>query len=100
MPGKRKSARWPFADPPNVVTISLRDIMEGRRPILFVQHDEDGMWVFTDGRDAPHEDDAVVLGLGCVVHLDQSIVELADLPLGWRAWRDDAQMPWQREPAN
>jgi hypothetical protein len=45
---------WPFADPPNLRTFSLRDIMEGRRPILFVQHDEDdGCWQFTDGRDNP-----------------------------------------------
>jgi hypothetical protein len=92
--------KWPFADPPNVATICLRDIMRGRRPILFVQHDEDdGCWQFTDGRDSPNPDDGVVLSLDCVLNLDPSIAELADLPLGWRAWRDDVNHPWQRGPA-
>jgi len=94
------SSDWPFADPPNTTTISLRDIMEKWRPILFVQHDEGGCWQFTDGRDAPQPKDAVVLGLGCVLGLDSTIAELADLPHGWRAWRDDAHEPWQREPAD
>ena len=94
------SKEWPFADPPNVATISLRDIMKRRRPILFVQHDgDDGCWQFTDGRDSPDPADGVVLGLDCVLSIDPSIAELADLPLGWRAWRDDVTQPWQREPA-
>jgi hypothetical protein len=90
---------WPFDDPPNVATISLRDIMEMKCPILFVSHDEDdGMWQFLDGRDAPQEKDAVVLCLEEVLSLDPTIRELADLPLGWRAWRDDIRQKWQREP--
>jgi hypothetical protein len=94
-----KNDNWPFDDPPDVATISLRDIMERKRPILFVSHDaDDGMWQFTDGRDAPDADDAVVLGLGCVLELDPSIAELADLPFGWRAWRNDVREPWKREP--
>ena len=90
---------WPFTDPPNLATFALRDIMEGRRPILYVSHDEDGDWQFTDGRDSPQSKDAVLLGLGCVLELDASIAELADLPSGWRAWRDDVNDPWQREAA-
>ena len=90
---------WPFDDPPNVATFSLRDVMEGRRPILLVTHDaEDGAWQFLDGRDNPDPDDAVVLSLDCVLSIDASIAQLADLPLGWRAWRDDVKQPWQREP--
>jgi len=95
----KRRRKWPFADPPDVATMTLRDIMEGHRPILHVQHDaDDGMWGFTDGRDDPDADDCVILGLDCVLGLDPSIAELADLPLGWRAWRDDVNGPWQREP--
>jgi hypothetical protein len=93
------TADWPFDDPPNVATISLRDIMERRRPILLVTHDaDDGMWQFLDGRDAPDPADGVVLSLDCVLGLDPTIAELADLPVGWRAWRGDVNQPWQREP--
>ena len=92
---------WPFADPPNVATVSLRDIMEGRRPILYVKHDAtDGGWQFLDGRDNPDTDDAVVLGLGTVLDLDPSIAMLADLPPGWRAWRVSVDQPWHVEPAD
>jgi hypothetical protein len=91
--------KWPFADPPNVATIALRDIMEGRAPILIVSHDaDDGMWQFLDGRDSPDPDDAVILSLDCMLGLDPSIAQLADLPLGWRAWRDAVNLPWKREP--
>ena len=96
----KRHQEWPFRDPPNVATISLRDIMEGRRPILLVGHDaDDGMWQFLDDRDNPDPNDAVVLSLDCVLGLDPTIAELADLPLGWRAWRDGVNQPWQREPA-
>lgn len=94
-----KRKKWPFDDPPNVATISLRDIMERRAPILLVSHDaDDGMWQFLDGRDNPDPEDAVILSLDCVLDLDPSIAELADLPPGWRAWREGANRPWQREP--
>ncbi len=93
-------ATWPFEDPPNVATFTLRDIIDGKRPILFVTHDDDdGSWQFTDGRQAPDPKDAALVGLGCVLDLDPSIAELADLPIGWWAWRDSVDEPWQREPA-
>jgi hypothetical protein len=82
-----------------VAAISLRDVMEGRSPILLVTHDEDdGTWQFLDGRDNSDPDDAVVLCLEEVLQLDSSISQLADLPLGWRAWREDVNQPWMREP--
>jgi hypothetical protein len=95
---KRKKSDWPFDDPPDVAIISLRDIMERKRPILYVAHDsEDGMWQFTDGRDDPQASDAVFLLLEEVIEIDPTIAELADLPLGWSAWRDNARQKWQRE---
>jgi hypothetical protein len=89
---------WPFADPENVAAISLRDIVDGKAPILLVAHDEeDGMWQFLDGRDNPDPADGVVVCLKHVFGLDPSVGELADLPYGWRAWRDAPDQPWQRE---
>ncbi len=95
-----RNDRWPFADPQNVATISLRDIIDGRAPILLVSHDaDDGMWQFLDGRNDLTAEDAVVLSLDCVLALDPSIAQLADLPLGWQAWRENVNQPWQRESA-
>jgi hypothetical protein len=89
---------WPFADPENLATFTLRDIVEGKRPILLVTHDaEDGCWQFLDGRDNPSPADAFLICLKTAYKLDQSVGELADLPLGWRAWRQAPGEPWQRE---
>jgi len=37
-----------------------------------------------------------VVCLGCMVSKDPSLKYLADLPLGWKAWRESAMAPWQR----
>jgi len=89
---------WLFADPPNVATFTVRQVLEGS-PILHVSHDaDDGAWQFLTAGET-QEEDARVVGLGTVVDLDPTIMELADLPLGWRAWRDTPEGPWRRSPA-
>jgi len=88
---------WQFADPKNLAVISLRSIVFGGRPNLHVTHDEDdGSWQFLGDGDAQAEDAAVV-GLGEMVELDASVVQLRDLPLGWHAWRKQRGDPWHRE---
>jgi hypothetical protein len=87
---------WPFDDPENVATMTVRQITHGGQPILLVSHDaDDGMWQFLTG--GPVEmTDAMIVGLGEVYRIDQSIGELADLPLGWTAERSAPGQPWRR----
>ena len=89
---------WPFADPPNVATITTRQVLQAALPILLVAHDaDDGCWqVLCGTTDDP--DDGRVVGLDCLYKRDGSIGMLADLPLGWRAWRTSPTSPWIREP--
>jgi hypothetical protein len=90
---------WPFDDPPNFATITTRAIMQDDDWIALVFHDaDDGGWQFLGPLGAPHIDDGMVVGLDDVLEKDRSIAELADLPLGWRAWRDSPDAPWQRAP--
>jgi len=42
-------------------------------------------------------DDALIDCLGCAYQRDKSIGQLADLPPGWRAYRESADHPWVRE---
>ena len=91
-------ADWPFEDPPNVATIATRPVMQGASWIALVSHDEDdGGWQFI-GPEGANEEDATVVGLGEVLKRDRSIAQLADLPLGWQAWRRSPTDPWQRRP--
>lgn len=89
---------WPFDQPPDCAVISVRDIVFGGTPILYVSHDEDDRaWQFLTGQETRKED-AVVVGLKEVVQLDASVVKLADLPPGWIATRQNATANWDRRP--
>lgn len=86
----------PFADPPNAATITVRQILEGGEPILYVSHDaDDGAWQFLTGVDVSSED-AMVVSLQNMVEHDPTLAELADLELGWTATRERLGAPWHR----
>ena len=88
---------WPFSDPENVVTLTVRQIVDGLQPILWVSHDdEDGMWQFLTG-DPISMTDAMLVSLRSIYQRDPSIAELVDLPCGWKAWRRVKGEPWQRQ---
>lgn len=87
---------WPFDDPPNTVTITTRQVIEQGLPILLVTHDaDDGCWQMLCGTTNDTED-ARVVGLGEMYEQDPSVGQLADLPLGWRAWCPNKEAPWVR----
>jgi hypothetical protein len=87
---------WPFDQPRNCAVLTLRPIVFGGAPILRVSHDaDDHGWQFLGSGDADVAEAAVV-GLAEVVRLDPSVLDVADLPPGWRAWRDSKSSPWQR----
>jgi len=88
----------PFDQPRNAASITLRSIVFGGAPILHVTHDEDDHgWQFL-GREDARENDACVVGLQEIVARDPSVLELANLPPGWHAWRSSSASPWQRAP--
>src|SRR5262245_29350389 len=89
---------WPFPEPENVATMTVRQIAHGGQPILLVSHDaDDGMWQFLTG--GPIEmADATLVSLREGYRIDPSVGELADLPLGWTAERSAVGQPWQRQP--
>src|SRR5262245_13337265 len=92
------ASNWPFDDPPNVATITTRQVLEEGYPILLVTHGEDDdSWQILCGTTNDPNDGSVV-GLDCMYSRDPSIGELADLPLGWRAFRKSENAPWNREP--
>ena len=89
-------SNWPFADPPNAMTITVRQIMHDGDPILYVVHDaDDGSWQFLTGGKFVRGD-SLLVGLERMVQLDATLLELADLPLGWQAERSAKDQPWRR----
>jgi hypothetical protein len=88
---------WPFQDPENVTALTTIHVLERQFPVLLVTHDEDdGTWQILCGTTNNPKEGRIVC-LGCLVRRDPSLKALADLPLGWTAWRDSLTAPWQRE---
>jgi hypothetical protein len=88
---------WPFDQPRNCVCLTMRQILDGSEPILFVSHDaDDHGWQFIGSSDASVSDSRVV-SLETIVKHDPTVLELADLPPGWRAIRSKVGSSWRRE---
>ena len=92
-------APWPFEDPLNVITVTTRHVVDGSHPIDYVSRDEeDGGWQFHTNAVAFSMADALLVRLDNMVARDASLLELADLPLGWCAVRSGPSAPWVRAP--
>ena len=89
------SAR-PFDQEQNVAAITTRQVLSDGLPILNVVHYlDDDSWAFTCGT-TDVTDDIRVIGMGEAVNLDPTLYSIADLPSGWRAWREAVGAPWNR----
>ncbi|MGC1469461.1 MAG: hypothetical protein WA793_08765 [Sphingorhabdus sp.] len=91
-------SEWKFSDPPNMASFTTKKIFDGEHYIDYVSHDEDdGCWQFLSSHTESYEvSNAFLVGLAEVVSIDGSLVELADLPLGWSASRSGKNQPWVR----
>ena len=90
---------YKFKNSLSTAVISTKEIISGKNWIKHVTHDgEDGGWQFLGGES--RQDKASVVSLKEIVDLDQGVNELADLPIGWRAWRENKTAPWHRKAAS
>lgn len=85
-----------FNESPMLGVITTSRVLAGE-PILMVTHDEDdGGWQFLCGTTNDPTQGRIV-HLAALVARDPTLQELADLPLGWVAWRRTAADAWTRE---
>jgi len=92
----RDSEPWPFDQPRNCATFTLRQVMDREEPILLVSHDaDDHGWQFI-GTTSANMNDAMLVSLHEVVRVDPTVLEVADLPPGWQALREYKGGPWTR----
>ncbi len=78
------------------MTFVTDQVLDGVEPIIHVFHDEDGEWQFVGCTDGTPEN-AKIIALHEAAKLDPSVLQLADLPIRWHAWRDSPDDPWIRE---
>ena len=92
-----KIDEWKFEDRPDVMVMTTKNIINRKNSILSVWHDaEDEMWQFLDGTDID-DDYASLVILEYMVNIDKSINDIADLKLGWVAWREKKDIEWRRQ---
>ncbi len=90
-------SQWQFQDDPTAMVFSLRQIIVGHAAVTHVTHDsDDGAWQFIEAVN-PQEEDGCVCTLEEMILIDSSLIEIADLPLGWRAIRSEIGAPWRVE---
>jgi hypothetical protein len=88
---------WPFSDPPKVAVFASKKIFEHNGWIQTVTHSEShGTWQFHP-QGGTIESEAQVVSLRTIAQIDPSILSLADLPLGWCAWRSTREGQWNRD---
>jgi hypothetical protein len=91
---------WKFQDSPHANAFVSEKVYIGAEQITFVSHDaDDGAWQFLG--DSMFEGSGLAICLHHLIDRDRTLVELADLPLGWYAERRQPGEPWirsQREP--
>lgn len=86
-----------FKEDPRLGVITTAPVLAGA-PIVMVSHDEDdGGWQFLCGTTNDPADGRIV-HLEEIVAMDPSVAEVADLPLGWVAFRSAVGGDWTREP--
>jgi hypothetical protein len=94
------NSSWPFDQPTSGVAITLRSIVFGGAPVLFVRHDEDDHgWQFLGGG-VPAVSDAAIVSMKEMAEADPSLCEIADLLPGWIAHRSSRGGTWKREPGS
>ncbi|UTC42914.1 hypothetical protein [Treponema sp. OMZ 857] len=76
---------WLFDDKKTTMVITTKRIINKLAPISIVTHDrDDGMWQFLDKGELT-EEIAAIVSLEEIILLDESLMTLYDLPLGWIA---------------
>jgi len=89
-----------FPDNLNTAVITTKYILEQQNPILYVYHyEDDGAWQFSGSEDCEDRDYRVI-SLEEMTNIDNSVLELADMPLGFYAKRKDISSSWEIERFN
>lgn len=85
--------RYHFKEIKETACLCCTHIIKDGDPVLYVSHDADGMWQFLCGK-AHTEKDAQVVALEQVLHMDQTLNDLWEMPSGVSAERDSLGGTW------
>lgn len=88
---------WSFPLPSDSVVLVEREVLEGAA-IRVVERTAEGRWAFLDHRRLAEDRDLYPTALAGLVSEDPGLELVADLRLGWLAWRTARGSAWARTP--
>lgn len=86
---------WPFESPPDQAVYTTDHVILRAKPILHLARSNGDEWQFLSEEGAVEESIKVVQ-LKTMLERHPYIVQFADLPLGWEAWRSSSSASWNR----
>ena len=88
-----------FQEPANTAVFTTKFIVNENKPITLVRHNvDDSTWeFFSDDKYDNIADVAKIIGIGQVIKIDSSVLEIADMKLGYYAHRKTKQDSWEIE---
>lgn len=89
------SGEWPFEDGPTTPAFTTSHAIVDLKPIVHIVRGSDGDWQFLSAEGAD-ESALKIVALKTVISRHPDVKEVADLQLGWEAWRSDREAPWRR----
>lgn len=94
--GSKARTKKAFKDPPDTSVFTTKFVIEDKKTITYVSHDEDGgLWQFFSNDDFKDlEVVARIAKLKELVDMDPTLLELADMPVGYYATRKDKDHKW------
>jgi hypothetical protein len=86
-----------FKDSMNTAVFPTKFVIVDKNDITSVYHfKEDGAWQFSSNDPIlNYEQDVKIVGLGEIIQLDNTLLEIADLPLGFKAYRNSKNDGWK-----
>lgn len=80
----------------DTAVFTTKYVLEEQSSITHVYHfDEDGAWQFSGLEEVGNDQDFRVVSLEEIIRLDDSILEVSDLPLGYEAHRKKIGSSWE-----
>jgi hypothetical protein len=89
-----------FKESLDTAVLTTRYVVKDKSPILFVFHEMDGSWQFHGNETDVDNKDIMLVGLGEIIEIDNTILEIADLPLGFEAMRSGKDGLWKITNSN
>jgi hypothetical protein len=84
-----------FKESLNTAVFTTRFVIDDNSPILFVFHYDDGSWQFSGAEENLSDSDFRIVSLGEILKHDDSIKELASMPINSEAIRLTRKSAWR-----